>query len=98
MPPRSRTLADSNQRGREGVYSHLRVRAQLRRAGWRFKLDWIFVKPFINDSRRGEKSDRFAPHFPIVMRELNDAVEGRISDHPPMTVDLPFAEPTAVKP
>jgi hypothetical protein len=28
------------------------------------------------------------------MHELNEAVEGRISDHPPMTVDLPLTEPT----
>jgi hypothetical protein len=28
------------------------------------------------------------------MRELNDSVEDRISDHPPMTVDLPLTEPT----
>jgi hypothetical protein len=26
---------------------------------------------------------------------LNELVEGRISDHPPMTVDLPLHEPTA---
>jgi hypothetical protein len=28
------------------------------------------------------------------MRELNDSVEDRISDHPPMTVDLPLTEMT----
>ena len=27
------------------------------------------------------------------MRELNESVEDRISDHPPMTVDLPLTEP-----
>ena len=98
VPPRSRTLADSNQRGRKGFIPTYAFARSYGGLVGQFKLDWIFVKPFINDSRLGGKSDRFAPHFPIVMRELNDAVEGRISDHPPMTVDLPFAEPTAVKP
>ncbi len=36
-----------------------------------------------------------SPHFPMTLRELNDAVVERISDDPPMTVDLPLAE-TAV--
>jgi hypothetical protein len=30
------------------------------------------------------------------MRELNNSVEDRISDHPPITVDLPLAEPVKV--
>ena len=38
-------------------------------------------------------SYRFAPHFPLTMRDLNSAVPDGVSDHAPMTVDLPFAEP-----
>ncbi len=63
-----------------------------------FKLDWIFVKPFVDDPRRAKQSYRFAPHFPVTMRELNESVEDRISDHPPMTVDLPLTEPTIESP
>jgi hypothetical protein len=37
----------------------------------------------------------FAPQFGQTMRELNESVDDRISDHPPMTVDLPLHEPTA---
>jgi hypothetical protein len=59
----------------------------------RFKLDWIFVKPFIDDPRRAGQSDQLAPYFPVTMRELNESVEERVSDHAPMTVDLPLGEP-----
>jgi endonuclease/exonuclease/phosphatase family metal-dependent hydrolase len=93
LPPRSHTLADSNQRGGKGfipTYAFARTYGLV----GEFKLDWIFVKPFIADSRRTEQSYQFAPHFPVTMRELNDSVEDRISDHPPMTVDLPLTEPT----
>ncbi|MGA6983656.1 MAG: endonuclease/exonuclease/phosphatase family protein [Candidatus Sulfotelmatobacter sp.] len=94
LPSRRRTLADSNQRGRKGftpTYTFARTYGGL--VG-QFKLDWIFVKPFIENPRNPGQSYQFAPHFPITMRELNNSVEERISDHPPMTVDLPLAEPS----
>jgi endonuclease/exonuclease/phosphatase family metal-dependent hydrolase len=93
LPSRRRTLADSNQRSAKGfapTYAFARNYGGL--VGL-FKLDWIFVKPFVDDPRRAEQSYRFAPHFPVTMRELNNSVEDRISDHPPMTVDLPLTEP-----
>ena len=65
----------------------------------RFKLDWIFVKPFVQDPRLTEQSGLFAPHFPNTMRALNESVNDRICDHAPITVDLPLREPTQpVKP
>jgi endonuclease/exonuclease/phosphatase family metal-dependent hydrolase len=94
LPSRRRTLADSNQRGGKGftpTYAFARTYGGL--VG-QFKLDWIFVKPFIDHPRNTEQTYRFAPHFPVTMRELNDSVDHHISDHPPMTVDLPLAEPT----
>jgi endonuclease/exonuclease/phosphatase family metal-dependent hydrolase len=94
LPSRRRTLADSNQRGGKGftpTYAFARTYGGL--VG-QFKLDWIFVKPFIDNPRNTEQTYRFAPHLPVTMRELNDSVDHHISDHPPMTVDLPLAEPT----
>jgi hypothetical protein len=88
-----RILADSNERGRKGfvpTYAFARVYKGL--AG-RFKLDWFFIKPFIQDPRSREQSYLFAPHFAQTMRELNESGEDRISDYPPMTVDLPSREP-----
>jgi hypothetical protein len=51
------------------------------------------VKPFINDPRRAGQRFRFAPHFLVTMGELNESVDDRVSDHAPMTVDLPLTEP-----
>ena len=93
MPPKSRTLADSNQRAGKGFVPTYSFTRDFGGLVGRFKLDWIFVKPFINDPRRTEQSYQFAPHFPVTMRELNDSVEDRVSDHPPMTVDLLLAQP-----
>jgi endonuclease/exonuclease/phosphatase family metal-dependent hydrolase len=92
-PPKGRTLADSNQRDWKGFSSTYAFSRDFWGLVGRFKLDWIFVKPFIEEPRRGGQSYRFAPHFPVTMRDLNESVEERVSDHAPMTVDLPLAEP-----
>jgi len=94
LPPKGRTLADSNQRAGKGFSPTYAFTRDYGGLVGRFKLDWIFVKPFVEDPRRMEQSYRFAPHFPVTMRELNESVTDRISDHPPMTVDLPLTEPT----
>ena len=91
---RGRTLSDSNQRGRKGFIPTYAFARNYGGFVGEFKLDWIFVKPFIKDPRHPEQSYWFAPHFPVTMRELNDSVPDRIADHPPMTADLPLAEPT----
>ncbi len=94
---KGRTLADSNQRGRKGFVPTYAFEKNY--GGWmgNFKLDWFLVKPFIKDPRAPQQSYRFAPHFPITMNELNQSVVDRISDHPPMSVDLPLNEPVALK-
>jgi len=67
----------------------------------RYKLDWFFVKPLIRHSSGNGMSYEFAPHFPVTMRELNGAVPDGVSDHAPitvdlpLTVDLPYLDPTA---
>ncbi len=94
---KERTLADSNQRGFKGFVPTYAFERNF--GGWvgQFKLDWFFVKPFIQNPRAGQGSYRFAPHFPITMRQLNESIRERISDHPPMTVDLPIMEPQLLK-
>ncbi len=96
LPPRRHTLADSNQRTGKGFTPTYAFTRDFGGLVGRFKLDWIFVKPFIEKPRGKDGSYRFAPHFPVTMRELNESVEDRISDHPPMTVDLPLTEPAAI--
>jgi endonuclease/exonuclease/phosphatase family metal-dependent hydrolase len=97
LPSKRRTLADSNQRSGKGFVPTYSFRRNYRGVVGQFKLDWILVKPFIDDPRRVKQSYWFAPHFPVTMRELNNSVEDRISDHPPISVDLPLAEPMKVE-
>jgi len=90
---RSRTLADSNERAGKGFVPTYAFSRDYWGLVGRFKLDWFFVKPFIEDPRLKAQSDSFAPYFPQTMREVNESVGDRISDHPPMIVDLPLGEP-----
>lgn len=92
LQQRSRTLADSNQRAGKGFVPTYAFQRDFGGLVGRFKLDWVFVKPFIDDPRRKQQSFRFAPAFAVTMRELNESVAERVSDHPPMTVDLPLGE------
>ncbi len=88
------TLADSNQRLAKGftptfvtelIWGKLRVA--------KFKLDWIFVKSELENPRDPKGSYVLAPHFPHVLSDLNNSLPEPISDHSPITVDLPFHEP-----
>jgi endonuclease/exonuclease/phosphatase family metal-dependent hydrolase len=91
---RSGTLADSNQRLGKGfaptfvtelIWGKVRVA--------KFKLDWIFVKSELNNPRDPKGPYIFAPHFARTLTDLNNSMPEPISDHSPMTVDLPFHEP-----
>jgi endonuclease/exonuclease/phosphatase family metal-dependent hydrolase len=84
------TLANSNQRSLKGFKPTFAVKRDLGGLAGRFKLDWVFVKPFISQPRGEGMSYEFAPHFPHTMRDLNNAVPDGVSDHAPITVDLPL--------
>jgi endonuclease/exonuclease/phosphatase family metal-dependent hydrolase len=94
---KSGTLADSNQRLAKGfapsfvtelIWGNLRVA--------KFKLDWIFVKSELGNPRDQKGSYVFAPHFAHTLSNLNSSTLEPLSDHSPMTVDLPFHEPTSL--
>lgn len=89
---KGKTLADSNQRTRKGFEPTFTMKRDFGGLVGRYKLDWFFVKAY-DQKPRGEGPYLFAPHDPITMRDLNTSVPDGISDHPPMTVDLPFTEP-----
>jgi len=92
------TLADSNQRGGPGFVSTFvteLIWGKVKLA--KFKLDWFFVKANIQDPRDENAPYMFAPHFARTMVDLNNCVPEPISDHSPMTVDLPFHEPVKLK-
>jgi endonuclease/exonuclease/phosphatase family metal-dependent hydrolase len=91
---RSGTLANSNERASKGfvpsfvselIWGKVRVA--------KFKLDWIFVKADLDEPRDLKGPYRFAPHFGRTLIDLNNCLPEPISDHSPMTVDLPFGEP-----
>jgi endonuclease/exonuclease/phosphatase family metal-dependent hydrolase len=89
---KERTLANSNQRALKGFTPTFAVKRDFGGLAGRFKLDWFFVKPFVSQPRGEGMSYEFAPHFPHTMRDLNNAVPDGVSDHAPITVDLPLSE------
>ena len=90
---KARTLANSNQRGRKGFVPTFELARTVGPAG-KFKLDWIFVKSYLADHPRDKEAGyRFAPHFPRTMRDLNYFPPEALSDHHPISVDLPFGDP-----
>ncbi len=91
------TLGNSNQRESKGFASTYSVERSLASTG-KLKLDWILVKPYVEDPRDPSQPYRFAPHYARTMREINYALDDRISDHNPISVDLPFQEPGRLRP
>jgi hypothetical protein len=87
------TLANSNARDRMGFVTTYELDRTIGPIG-KYKLDWILVKAYLEGPRDGDEPYRFAPHHPRVLRAVNRAVPGRIADHVPITVDLPFADPS----
>lgn len=91
------TLANSNERDKKGFATTFRLERPVKFLG-KYKLDWIFVKPVhLFDPSDYQGSYLFAPHFGHTLGSINSIVEDRISDHSPMIVDLPLAEPRIEK-
>jgi len=85
------TLGDSNERDEKGFRVTFEVARTFGPIG-KAKLDWIFVKPYIEDPRSEGGPYVFAPHFGRTLDGVNGALELPLSDHTPISVDLPFAE------
>jgi endonuclease/exonuclease/phosphatase family metal-dependent hydrolase len=79
---KGRTLSDSNQRAWKGFRSSFSFRRTYHGLFGEFKIDWMFVKQL----------DGLQPHQGRTLCELNTAVGDRISDHCPITVELPLPE------
>jgi hypothetical protein len=87
------TLANSNERSGKGFHSTFEIGTHVGPLG-KYKLDWIVVKSYLKDPLDPAGSYRFAPHAGWTMRHLNVTAPVRLSDHHPVVVFLPFAEPT----
>jgi endonuclease/exonuclease/phosphatase family metal-dependent hydrolase len=89
------TLADSNQRqgaGFKPTFAAELVWGNVKLA--KFKLDWFFVKADIDTPRDAKGRFVLAPHFSETLYNLNNCPAEPIADHSPMTIDLPFSEPS----
>lgn len=90
---KSDTLSNSNERADKGFVATNTVEG-VGGISVGSKLDWIFVKPpALTDPDDEKQPHRFAPHFGRTLAELNNALADGISDHHPITADLPLAEP-----
>jgi endonuclease/exonuclease/phosphatase family metal-dependent hydrolase len=88
----SGTLANSNQRAGKGFAHTYQFVINVGAAG-KYKLDWIFVKSYLESPRSPGGPRAFAPHFARTLTNINIALDHQLSDHNPMTADLPFQEP-----
>ena len=80
-------FANSNQRNLKGFVPTFSLPRDFKGFVGRFKLDWFFIKPAVED---GKTAENLAPWYARTMVELNKAPVERISDHAPITVDLPL--------
>jgi hypothetical protein len=90
------TLADSNQRDTKGFATTYEFERVLGIVG-KMKLDWILAKAYLKNPRDDDGSYRFAPQFARTMESVNYALATRLSDHNPISVDLPFGKPAGLK-
>jgi endonuclease/exonuclease/phosphatase family metal-dependent hydrolase len=87
------TLGNSNERAGKGFHYTFALERNYGGVVGRYKLDWFFIKGFAKKPDDEKESLRFAPHYARSLQALNDANGRRLSDHCPLTVDLPFNEP-----
>jgi hypothetical protein len=52
------------------------------------------VKSELENPRDSMEPFIFAPHFPRTLSNLNNSTPEPLADHDPITVDLPFHEPS----
>jgi len=94
---RGGTLSDSNQRASKGFECTFALEKTYGGLVGEYKLDWFFVKGFAKDSDKPGGKYQFAPHFAWTLMELNSAPVESLSDHAPITVDLPLTEPPPMR-
>jgi hypothetical protein len=89
------TLANSNQRDTKGFATTFEFERAL--GVGKVKLDWILVKAYSTRPRDDNQPYRFAPHFARTLDSIDYALPARLSDHNPISVDLPFEEPVSLR-
>lgn len=77
---KSKTLANSNERGWKGFHSTYRFERTYFGVFGMYRLDWLFIKPGADDALQ--------PGSPQTLRAFNKVALERLSDHEPIVVDL----------
>lgn len=90
---KSGVLSNSNQRDRMGYKTTFELKRTIAEVIGKYRLDWMFVKSFLNDPHDRSGPYRCAPHFGETLEEMNTILKQPISDHHPNMVSLPFEEP-----
>jgi endonuclease/exonuclease/phosphatase family metal-dependent hydrolase len=90
---RGGTLSDSNQRATKGFRYTFALAKTYGGLVGEYKLDWFFMKGYATDSSKPGGSYKFAPHFARTLQEVNNAPDDSLSDHFPITIDIPLNEP-----
>lgn len=83
-------LSDSNERNLVGFSPTFEFERPLGLG--KYKLDWIFVKDYLTKPTDKKGSNKFAPHFGRTLYSFNYDLNNSISDHAPVTVDLPIQD------
>ena len=89
---RAGRLGNSNERSLKGFESTEELSRRFGPVG-QYKLDWIFVRPAYLDKPDGRDFSAFSCFHGRTLSAVNHAIPDRISDHNPITVDLPLGKP-----
>ena len=83
-----KTLSDSNQRARKGFTPTFSMNRDFGGV-IKYRLDWVFVKP-PHGAAMKPSPPAFRPQMPLTMDDLNSALPEKLSDHAPITVEVPM--------
>jgi endonuclease/exonuclease/phosphatase family metal-dependent hydrolase len=84
---REGTLSNSNERAAKGFTPTFEFERDFGGVVGQLRLDWLLVKPAVYGQNHAL---HFAPWFGATLDHLNEAFPGQISDHHPISVDLPL--------
>lgn len=85
-------FSNSNERSLKGFKQTFELEKSLGVA--KYKLDWFFIKPLrLKNSNDKEGSYAYAPHLGRTLKLVNRMFGDKVSDHDPITVDIPITEP-----
>jgi endonuclease/exonuclease/phosphatase family metal-dependent hydrolase len=87
---RRKTLADSNERAWKGFTPTFAFQRTFKGLIGRYKIDWFFIKSPPGQATGSGRVTAFSPRLGRTLQLVNDSLEPRISDHCPITIDLPL--------